>query len=867
MNATQENQNETPWPKKYKFKDIEEKWKTYWEQHPFESDFTVDDQSPKKVFSVDTPPPTVSGQMHMGHAFSYAQGDFIVRFHRMLGDKIFYPFGTDDNGLPTEHLIERLKKINSKDISRPDFVKLCHETIKEIKPEFIQAWKNLAISADYKNSYSTISKEATRVSQKSFLDLYKKGFIYKKETPTTWCTTCQTAIAQADFENIEKTSFFHDIAFTDDEGKELIIATTRPELIPACVALFAHPDDKRYQYLKGKKAKVPLFNYEVPVLFDPSVALEKGTGLMMVCTFGDKEDVEKWHKYDLELRTILNKDGTLNELAQQFSGLKSLDARIKIVEALKECGALKSSEKITHNANTHDRCGTEIEFIKTSQWFINVMDYKDELVALADNIDWHPTHMKVRYVNWVKNLNWDWCISRQRHFGVPFPVWYEKDTGNIITADESELPIDPTTQTPKSYLGNPKNLLAEPDVLDTWATSSLTPQIALEWGKTKDEKFEQAMPMTIRLQAHDIIRTWAFYTITKSYFHHNCVPWKNIMVSGFVLDKNGKKMSKSKGNVVDPTKLMELFGSDAVRYAASAVKLGDDLPFQEKYVETGKKTATKLFNAAKFAHMNLTDFSFTGFSEQSDFRVGGGQNSKQGSDAVSLLVMDKWILLKMNAMITNATTHLENYEYAKARSEIENFFWTDFCDNYLEIVKDRIYKADIYGEDSKRAGQYTLAIVLLNVTKCFAPYLPFITEEIYSWRFAKELLTDDTPQSIHTQQWPKPFAVSSDLGSDADSQLSTSLDSVLRTGDLVCKVIGAIRAIKSREHVSQKHEMTRIAIPCLSQECELLKTAQNAIKRTCSVKKIEYIFEETSEALLAINDLELDYELAPKDEN
>lgn len=851
MNATQENQTEAPWPKKYNFKDIEEKWKTYWEAHPFTSDFVVKKDSPKKVFSVDTPPPTVSGQMHMGHAFSYAQGDFIVRFHRMSGDQIFYPFGTDDNGLPTEHLIERLKKVNSRAMSRPEFVKLCHETIKEIKPEFVQAWKDLAISADFKTSYSTISEEATRVSQKSFLDLHKKGYVYKKETPTTWCTKCQTAIAQADFENVEKTSFFHDIAFKDEEGNDLIIATTRPELLPACVALFAHPEDERYQYLKDKHAIVPLFNYKVPILFDNSVALDKGTGLMMVCTFGDKEDVEKWHKYNLDLRTVIQKDGRLNDLAQQFSGLKTLEARKQIVEALKESGALQSSKQITHNANTHDRCGTEIEFMKTSQWFINVMDHKDKLVALADDIEWHPQHMKVRYVNWVQNLNWDWCISRQRHFGVPFPVWYEKDTGNIVVADESELPIDPTVTTPKNYAGNPENLISESDVLDTWATSSVTPQIALDWGKTNDEEFEQAMPMTIRLQAHDIIRTWAFYTIAKSYFHHNRVPWKNIMVSGFVLDKNAKKMSKSKGNVVDPIKLIELFGSDAVRFAAAAVKLGDDLPFQEKYVETGKKTATKLFNAAKFAHMNLADFSLSAIGEQNNLQVSGqAVNSERN---VSLLPMDKWVLAKMNVMIANATTYLENYEYAKARAEIENFFWADFCDNYLEIVKDRIYKADIYGKESKLTGQYTLATVLLNVTKCFAPYLPFITEEIYSWRFAKELSKNNEVESIHTQEWPR-----------ADESFIDEM--VLTTGELTCKVIGAIRGIKSREHVSQKHVVQRVAIPCLAEEQELLKTAEDAIKRTCSVEEIEYICEETSEALLATNDLELDYELAPKEE-
>lgn len=757
-------------PKKYSFKDIEEKWKTYWEnEETYISDFTPKPE--KKTFSVDTPPPTVSGQMHMGHAFSYAQGDFIVRFHRMKGEQIFYPFGTDDNGLPTEHLIERVKKVNSQNMSRPEFVKLCHETIKEIKPEFVQAWIDLGISADYKNSYSTISSESTRVSQKSFLDLKTKGYVYKKETPTTWCVKCQTAIAQADFENVEKQSIFNDISFHDETGNELLISTTRPELIPACVALFAHPDDERYQHLKGKQAVVPLFNYKVPVKFDKEVAMDKGTGLMMVCTFGDKEDVEKWHKYDLELRQVITKDGKLNELAGKYKELFIIDGRKAILEDLKASGDLKKQTKITHNANTHDRCGTEIEFIKTSQWFINVMDYKEKLIAAADEITWHPKHMKVRYVNWVKNLNWDWCISRQRHFGVPFPIWYEKDTDKIIVAEESDLPIDPTTQTPKNYTGNPKNLIPEPDVLDTWATSSVTPQIALSWGKTDNEAFKKNMPMTIRLQSHDIIRTWAFYTIVKALYNNGVVPWKNVMISGFVLDKQGKKMSKSKGNTIDPIKLMDIYGADAVRYGASAVKLGEDLPFQDKYLETGKKFVTKIFNAAKFAHLHLDDYD------------------GKALDVSKITAIDKWLVTKLNTTIKEATAFLDEYEFAKARSVIERFFWEDLCDNYLEIVKDRLYKPEVHGTDARYAGQMTLYHVLLNTLKLLAPYVSYITEEVFSWKFASDLGV----KSIHTERWPT-----------YDEKLHFSDEE--QAGEIAKEIIALGRQQKNNNGVSQKHE-------------------------------------------------------------
>ncbi len=792
-------------PRKYSFKTIEAKWKQFWEEEEiYVSNFATTKN--KKIFSVDTPPPTVSGQMHVGHAFSYAQGDFIVRFRRMKGEQIFYPFGTDDNGLPTEHLIERLKKVNSRSMTRPEFVKLCHETIKEIKPEFVQAWIDLGISADYKNSYSTINSESTRVSQKSFLDLHKKGYVYKKDTPTTWCVKCQTAIAQADFENIEKESSFNDIAFHDEEGNELIIATTRPELIPACVGIFAHPDDKRYAHLKGKKAVVPLFNYNVPILFDKDVALEKGTGLMMCCTFGDKEDVEKWHKYNLELRAVIEKYGKLNDLAGKYKGLSIIDARKAIIKDLKSSGDLKSQTKVTHNANAHDRCGTEIEFMKTSQWFINVMDHKEQLIKAADDITWHPEHMKVRYVNWVKNLNWDWCISRQRHFGVPFPVWYEKNTGKIILAQEEDLPIDPTTQTPKSYKGDVANLIPEPDVLDTWATSSLTPQIALGWGKTDDATFTKNMPMTIRLQSHDIIRTWAFYTIVKGLYNNGVVPWDNVMISGFVLDQKGKKMSKSKGNTIDPIKLTDIFGADAVRYGASAVKLGEDLPFQNKYLETGKKVVTKIFNAAKFAHMHLEDYD------------------GKALDVAKISAIDKWLVSKLNTTIKNATEFLDTYEFAKARASIERFFWDDLCDNYLEIVKDRLYKPEVHGDDARYAGQMTLYHVLLNTIKLFAPYLPYITEEVFSWKFANDL----NAKSVHIQSWPT-FSEELHFANEE------------KAGEVAKQIIALGRQHKNNNAVSQKQEFLTATS---SGNKEALKLVEKDIMMTLSIKEHKIVASE-----------------------
>lgn len=780
-------------PKKYKFKEIEQKWKDFWKEHSTYTSKSTGD----KVFSVDTPPPTVSGKMHMGHAFSYTQGDFISRFKRMTGHQVFYPFGTDDNGLPTEHLIEKKKKVRANTMSRSEFVQLCHKTIKEIKPEFIQAWKDLGVSCDFENSYSTIDKQPQRVSQLSFVDLFAKELVYRKETPTTWCITCQTAIAQADFENVEKTSFFNDIAFHDEEGNELIISTTRPELIPACVALFAHPEDTRYSYLQGKQAIVPLLNYKVPILFDDSVEKDKGTGLMMVCTFGDKEDVEKWHKYNLELRAIIEKNGVLNELAGAYEGLYVSKARTQILADLKEQGYLKEQKQITHNTNTHDRCGTEIEFMKTAQWFIKVMDYKEQLIEAGNKINWYPAHMQARYTNWVENLNWDWGISRQRHFGIPFPVWYEKDTGNVVVARAEDLPIDPTETTP-SWYPNPENLIPEHDVMDTWATSSVTPQIALDWQPGDTETIKKQLPMSIRMQAHDIIRTWAFYTIVKAHHNQGTLPWQKIMVSGFVLDSQGKKMSKSKGNSIDPLELMDTFGSDAVRYGASCVKLGEDMPFQEKYLETGKKLVTKIFNASKFAHMHLEDYD--------------------GSfDETILEGIDKWILAKADIAITEASKHLENYEFAKARAEAEKFFWA-LCDFYLEIVKDRLYNPQVHGEESRKAGQMALAKALETTLKLFAPYVPFITEEVWSWKFS-ELYAQE---SIHTSPWPKVSGISTDVD--------------LHAGNIACEIISLCRQEKNSAAVSQKHMIEKLTIN--APDPALVEHVQSAIAVCVSAEEV-----------------------------
>lgn len=711
--------------KRYDPQEAEPRIQAFWNQ---QQTYRFDTSSDKEVFSIDTPPPTLSGRMHLGHAFSYAQGDFIARYKRMRGYVVLYPFGTDDNGLPTERLVEKQQNVSSAHMSREEFVDIVNESVKNSVKEFSADWKRLGISADFDNAYSTINDHCIKTSQKSFIDLYKKGLVTRKADPVSWCPRCQTAIAQAEFENIDKQSHMNTIVFETVSGKELEIMTTRPELIPACVTLAAHPDDKRYKDLVDEEIKIPLVDSfdtyfdssTVSLIFDESVDQDKGSGLMMVCTFGDKEDVEKWRKHELDSKFIIGSDGKMTKHAGPYAGMKIVEARKAILNDLKEAGHLKSQKALTHATNVHERCSTPIEYIKHLQWFVNVLDYKEELLDAGRDINWYPSHMRSRFEHWVNGLNWDWIISRQRSYGVPFPVFYDED-GGVVLADESDLPIDPLSP-PKKYAG----LTPETDVLDTWATSSLTPQIVLDWANT-----DEFSSMSLRLQAHDIIRTWAFYTITKAHHHHGSTPWEDIVISGHGLDSKGRKMSKSKGNVVDPNEMMRKYSADAVRFWAATTKLGEDLPFQEKDLVTAKKTITKLYNASKFASMHLKDY---------DGNV----------PEFELEVFDRWLISKFNRVIKEATDSLDEYEYNKARSAIDSFFWNDFCDNYLELSKNRLYNPDVRGEDSRLSAQFCLYEVLLGQLKLLAPIMPHITEELYQNYF----VDSQSAHSIHVSSWP-----------------------------------------------------------------------------------------------------------------
>jgi len=730
----------------YSASGIEKKWQKYWE----ENQTYKFDPSKKDFFSIDTPPPTVSGNMHMGHAFSYSQMDFIARFWRMKKG-VFYPFGTDDNGLPTERLIEKLKNVKGKNMSRNDFINLCLKTLNEITPKFIEDWKNLGISCDFSNTYSTIDDKTRKISQKYFLELHKKKLVYKKSFPTIWDVKFQTPVAQAELEDKEKKTFFTTLKFSS-EGKELLIATTRPEMLGACVAVFVNPKDNRYKKLIGKKAKVPLFNYEVPIIADNSADIEKGTGAMMICSYGDKYDVDAINKHKLIPKIIINKDGTIS--IEPYKGLTIKETRSKILSDLKNQNFIIDQKEIIHNVNVYEKSGEEIEFLPTEQWFIKILDKKKELIKQGKKIKWHPEFMFKRYENWINGLEWDWSISRERHFGIPIPAWNCSNCNEIILPDEKDLPIDPSEKKkicPKCK----KEAIPETKVFDTWITSSLTPQIASSLFNNKIE-----IPYSLRAQAHDIIRTWAFYTIVRSYLHENNVPWKNIMISGFVT-LQGEKMSKSKGNGIEPSKIINQYGADALRFWAAVSKLGEDLDYNEKDLITGNKFLTKIWNASKFSLMNL-----------------GNYNNKKAI----LESFDKFFLIKLNKLVKEVTYNFEDYNFSQAKRLTDSFFWNMFCDNYLEIIKKRIYN-DL-GEKTQSA-KFVLKKLLITILKLYAPIVPYITEEIYS---------NFDNKSIHLSSWP-----------EYDKKLID--DKLEKLGDEALEVISRARKFKAENKKSLKEHV------------------------------------------------------------
>jgi valyl-tRNA synthetase len=724
----------------------------------------------------------------------------MARFWRMKGHSVFYPMGYDDNGLPTERLVERRLGTKDIDLGREVFIEACHKVSEEEERNYEALWRRLGLSVDWRYTYRTIDERSRRISQLSFLHLHRKGLTYREETPTIWCPECHTAIAQADLEDLERGSMSITLAFRREDHEVLPIMTTRPELLPACVAVFVYPHDQRFRAWVGQQVTVPRFGHQVPVLEDPAVDPEKGTGAVMCCTFGDATDVAWWYTHDLPLKMVIEPGGRLSTAAGSFAGLSVPEARRQIIQVLEDRGSVLDRQQIDQSVRVHERCDTPVEYIVTQQWFVRLLEFKEEFLEAGEQVVWHPSHMKARYRAWVENLCWDWCISRQRTFGVPFPLWYCDACGEVLVADEDQLPVDPTEQGPRKPCGC-GSTAHEPewDVMDTWATSSLTPQIVGGWLEDR-ELYARVFPMSLRAQAHEIIRTWAFYTIVKSYYHFGVLPWSEVAISGWGLAPEGSsKISKSRGGgPVAPMGMIERYSADAVRYWAASTGFGKDSIVNEERIQAGAKLITKLWNVARFSQRFVEGY-------------------QPSAAPPGLALSDRWILSLAQRLIQRVTDYFCSYEFAAAKNEVEVFFWTILADNYLEMCK-----LPLYEEDSEGA-RYALHRVLLTILKLFAPFMPYVTEEIYRTLFA----AGGEFASIHRARWPA-----------ADDAL---IDGLAETaGDVIVDIATAVRRYKTENKLHLSAELERLQVAVVDRDLrQTLGRAQADIRSITRAKRVE----------------------------
>ena len=794
---------------------LEGKWSETWEQDNLYRFDRGRDRS--QIYSIDTPPPTVSGSLHVGHVFSYTHTDCIARYQRMRGKSVFYPMGWDDNGLPTERRVQNYfgvrcdpslpydadftppEKPDPKrqiPISRRNFVHLCEQLTEEDEQEFEALWRHLGISVDWNQTYQTIDRNARLTSQLAFLNNLERGEAYQSEAPTLWDVTFRTAVAQAELEDRERPGAYHRISFHQPDGDPIYIETTRPELLPACVALVAHPDDERYQPLFGQTVVTPVFGVEVPVVAHPLADPEKGSGIAMICTFGDLTDVIWWRELDLATRPILGWDGRVardipgwitsesgRTAYESLAGATVFTAQKRMVELLRDAGELSGEPRsISHPVKFFEKGEKPLEIVTTRQWYLRNggrdEKLRDQLIQRGHELRWHPENMKVRYENWVSGLNGDWLVSRQRFFGVPIPVWYRLDDSGEpeyetpLKPEQSRLPIDPSSDCPDGYTeaqrGQPGGFIGDPDVMDTWATSSLTPQIAGGWA-TDPDLWQRVSPMDMRPQAHEIIRTWLFSTIVRSHLEDDRLPWSDAAISGWILDPDRKKMSKSKGNVVTPMGLLDKHGSDAVRYWAASGRPGTDTAFDEGQMKIGRRLAIKILNASRFVLLS----------------------APVSVNKVPDQPLDLAMLARLREVVEQATIALDDYNYTRALEVTETYFW-NFCDDYLELVKQRAGNDnDPDGRDSARAALRQALDVLLRL---FAPFLPFVTEEVWSWW---QLGT------VHAQSWPRPVELAVAAAGDPGVLTDTSV------------ILSGVRKAKSEAKVSMRTDVlvARIAGP------------------------------------------------------
>jgi valyl-tRNA synthetase len=798
-------------PNRYDFREAEPRLARFWSEN---NTYAFDSSGVGPAFTIDTPPATVSGQLHLGHCYSYTQADVIARYHRMRGERVFYPMGFDDNGLPTERFVEKTIGHKATELGREAFIDACLKLTEQTEDRFEQLWRRLGLSVDWRYRYSTISPTARRVSQWSFIQLYQSGRAYAQLAPTLWCPECQTAIAQAEVNDATLPTQFSTLAFRLANGGILPIATTRPELLPACVAIFVHPQDARYAHLIGTSASIEIdassddARIEVPILADELADPTKGTGAVMCCTFGDSTDVRWWHTHQLPLRAAIGRDGRMTAVGGAYAGLPIAEARKRILHDLAERGFLLGQETIEHNVGVHERCDTPVEYLQTRQWFIRILDEKERLLEAGRKIAWYPEHMRTRYEHWVEHLQWDWCISRQRYFGVPFPAWTCRACGKTLLATWEQLPVEPLSDRPLTPCDcGSTDFEPEPDVMDTWATSSCTPLILGGWPVEYNDPawFAQHFPSSLHPQAHDIIRTWAFYTIVKSLNHTGEIPWRALMISGHGLSAERRKISKSKAHKeAGPMEVIEQESADAMRYWATAVRTGADSPFNTETIANGRRLVTKLWNASRFGGSRLEDFKLEFAGEE--------------TLPASLLPTDRWLLSRLARTIAYATKELDGYEYATARMEVERFFWSDLCDNYLELAKARLYSEP---GPERYAAQWSLYHVLLTVLKLLAPHLPYVTEEIYQGLFRQW----DGAVSIHRTCWP--------------AEQSTWIDfKAEETGKMLLELLRQVRRYKAEKGLSVGAEIDSLKIHVAPEQLASLETILRDIRSATRAKDI-----------------------------
>jgi valyl-tRNA synthetase len=817
--------------KKDDLREIEERWRAFWLH---DGVYRYDpSRGREETFAVDTPPPTVSGSLHIGSVYSYTHTDLMVRYKRMRGFNIFYPMGWDDNGLPTERRVQNVFNVRCDPrlpydpdldveygrggdtllVSRRNFIELCGRVVTEDEKKFLDVFQRVGLSCDWNETYATIDDRSRFVSQYSFLRLLERDLAELREAPTMWDIDFHSAVAQAEVEDREREGAFYRIRFDVEEGGDFVIATTRPELIPACIAVSAHPEDDRYRHLIGRNAVTPLFQAPVPIIADEGADPEKGTGILMICTFGDAADVEWWRKLGVPPREVIGRDGRI--LAAQWgegqwvskdpesarthhdklAGQTVNQARRTMVELLGEAGLLDGDpETIRRPVKFYERGERPLEFVVSRQWFIPVMNRKAELISQGRKVQWHPDMFRKRYEDWVEGLNQDWCVSRQRYFGVPIPVWYEVDDNGevdysrVLTPRKEDLPVDPSAESPPGYnddqRGEPGGFVGDPDVFDTWATSALTPLIPSGW-PDDIARHERLYPNDLRPQAHEIIRTWTFVTITRSYLEDGSIPWYHAAISGFIVDPDRKKMSKSKGNVVLPTDVLDEYGSDAVRYWSASGRLGVDTTTDANVFREGKRLVTKIRNAARLVR---------------------GYEGEPGDPTHPL---DRALIARLRKLVEDATTEWESWDHARALDLTETWFWSDFTDNYLELSKTRAYAGD-------PSALGTLRTALDVVLRLFAPVVPFITEEVWNQERSK-------PASIHREPWPVP------------DELPDAVDD--GCFDVAVEVLARIRKAKSEAKVSIKWPVTDLSISGSRTKLDLLTTVLDDVLSTGNVRR------------------------------